>query len=699
MKKAALLSLSYFLVAVQGLISQTNPQGRQENFEYLIQQLFPVQDEDLPYEDLYEALFQYYMQPLDLNRVGQEDLQSLFLLTEQQIQSFFMHLQRNGKLLSIYELQAIPGWDLFTIHRIRPFVTVREAGYRRDNQNLLSRIKESGKAIFLLRTERVAEGRQGYQSRNDTTPPAYLGSPDKVYSRFRISRPHDFSFGITMEKDAGEQIKWKPSAKEYGADFVSYHATLFNQRKLKALTLGDYQLQFGQSLVFGSGFSIGKGAETITTLRRSNTGIRPYTSVLEAGFFRGGAFTYELVPQLNVTLLYSGTPGDAALTFSADSAPAHPASQFSSLQQTGYHRTKNEITSKGNIREQSAGAIVHFKSKDRRWQTGATSLYTHFSHSWKKRPAPYQLFEFSGKENFAGSVFAEYTWENIHLFSEMAMSLRGGTGFVGGSLITLSPEIAFSVHLRSYSPDFHSFYSTGFGEGTRTINEKGVYLGIKYQPSRKWWYSAYFDRFSFPWLRYRVDAPSDGYEYMLRANYQPSKKLLFYTQFREEVKDINLSEGSPIHIPLPGSKINYLLSMDFSVADNLRLQSRVQGSRYFYNGVTTKGFALAQDISWGYKQLRISGRLALFDTDDYQNRQYIYEKDVLWAFSIPAYNGKGIRNYLLLQYKISRQVTVWLRWSRSLYTDRTEISSGNEKIDGSQINQIKTQIRWTFINS
>ena len=116
MKGLALVS--FFLVLTCGLEAraQTLPPGNQDDFEHLIQQLFPVHDQegDAPSDDFYEALFQYYMQPLDLNKASQEELQSLFILSESQIQSFFQHLQRSGKLLNIYEMQAIPGWDLNT---------------------------------------------------------------------------------------------------------------------------------------------------------------------------------------------------------------------------------------------------------------------------------------------------------------------------------------------------------------------------------------------------------------------------------------------------------------------------------------------------------------------------------------------------------------------------------------------------------
>ena len=70
-------------------------------------------------------------------------------------------------------------------------------------------------------------------------------------------------------------------------DFWSAHLMLENQGKFRKLIVGDYQLQLGQGLLFGAGFGVGKGAETVNALQRVTLGIRPYTSVLEGGFLRG----------------------------------------------------------------------------------------------------------------------------------------------------------------------------------------------------------------------------------------------------------------------------------------------------------------------------------------------------------------------------------------------------------------------------
>lgn len=659
-----------------------------QDVQQLIEQLFPLPEDDLEYEDIYEVLLQYYTQPLDLNRAGIEELQSLFLLSDEQVLQLQRHIARNGPLLSIYELQAIPDWDLSTIRRVLPFVMVSDDPFLRSQKPLLKRILEDGNKVFLLRTERILEQKAGYLSKADTLPPAYLGSEEKVYARFRLNRPHDFSFGLTLEKDAGEAVAWNPGSRQYGADFLSFHALLYNQGNLKKIVVGDFQLQYGQSLVFGSGFSIGKGAETITTVRRNNTGLRPYTSVLETGFFRGAAFTYSIAPGLQLTSLYSHLRQDAI--------PEEETEHFASLQQTGFHRTLSETAAKDYIREQSAGSVLHYQSRNKRFQAGATTLLTFFNKPWQRKPRLYNYFEFNGKKNLTGSLFGEYRWQNFNLFSEIALSRSGGTGLVAGLLTSLLPTLDFSFLYRKYERDFHSFYGTAFSEGSRPINEEGLYWGLKYQPKSYLWFSAYFDSFSFPWLRYRVNAPSEGYEYMLRANYKPRREMLLYGQFRQEVKAINSPKETVIRQPVAGNKKSYLLSLGFSPSDRWNLHSRLQWSRYQLEENISHGYVLVQDASWSLAKFQLSGRIALFQTDSYDTRQYVYEKDVLWAFSIPAYYGKGVRQYLLLRYKLSRPLSLWFRWSRTAYIDRKVTGSGNERINSPTVQQLKAQIRWMF---
>jgi hypothetical protein len=283
------------------------------NLESFIEELFNLQDTDANYEDLYESLFLLYQNPLNINLASTDELKSLYVLSNQQIVNLQNYIQERGKLLTLYELQLIEGFDFATLEKIRPFVRVNAKDAIADNRPLLKRILEERNNYLITRYERGIEQKRGYSPKENETDNRYAGSADKLYMRYRVSKLGDFSIGITTEKDAGESMAWQPKSKNYLMDFWSFHFMLENQGKWRKMIIGDYQLQFGQGLLFGAGFSVGKGSETVNTADRVTLGIRPYSSVLESGFLRGAATTYSINKKLNVTAFASRLPQDASI--------------------------------------------------------------------------------------------------------------------------------------------------------------------------------------------------------------------------------------------------------------------------------------------------------------------------------------------------------------------------------------------------
>ena len=169
-----------------------------------------------------------------------------------------------------------------------------------------------------------------------------------------------------------------------------------------------------------------------------------------------------------------------------------------------------------------------------------------------------------------------------------------------------------------------------------------------------------------------------------------------FLQIREESKTRNISNDTNLYIQANGIKRIYWINCDYSAPPYLTFKTRAQFSTYQLNGVTTRGFALAQDVTVSAGRWSISFRHALFDTDDYDNRIYFYERDVWLAYSFPAYFGVGVRNYVLVQYKLTRKIDIWLRWSHTRYINRTEIGSEGETIVGNTANDIKFQARLSF---
>ena len=50
-------------------------------------------------------------------------------------------------------------------------------------------------------------------------------------------------------------------------------------------------------------------------------------------------------------------------------------------------------------------------------------------------------------------------------------------------------------------------FSNAVSEGSKPVNEKGLFAGIDFKINNFWEISAYLDQFKFPWMRYHKTSP------------------------------------------------------------------------------------------------------------------------------------------------------------------------------------------------
>lgn len=658
------------------------------DLQRFVDDIFANQDDDLNYEDLYENLAQLLSNPADLNQISREQLQAVFFISDPLITAILQYRESAGPFVSIYELQSVPGMTRDLFYKIIPFVTVRDPSSV-VNKSLWNRIRSGRNSYLVLRYDRTLEEKLGY---TDAATPSnrYAGSPDRLYARFRAARAGDFSFGFTAEKDAGEKIEWSASRKQYGADFLSFHGQLVNKGRMKNFIVGDYQAQFGQGLLLGSAFGIGKSAEPITTIRRPTVGFLPYTSLYESGYFRGVALTYRATSRLDIIGMYSNRWRDGNLV--QDTVEEN--SFIQSFSTSGLHRTPTELANKNTLLEQNLATGLIFRNSA--LESGVMLHHTWFNRPVLRRPTVYNQFYFQGDQNTNLGIFVNYRFRQVSLFGEAAQTLRGGFAATAGFIASLTSNLDFSFLYRTYARNYTSFYSNSLSENSVAQNEHGLYWGWKYQFKKTYSFAGYMDLFRFPWLRYRSYSPSSGTEWLLRFTYRPGSTALMYVQLMEENKQRNLSTESNLYVTAPGIRRNYLLNLEYKSSPHLQFRTRAQFNTYQLAESNTGGMVLLQDITYTIGKLAVSGRYALFDTDTYDNRIYLYERDVWLGFTFPAYDGVGVRNYLLVQYTLNSAIDIWARWSFRRFTDRETIGSGGETIAGNQQNDLRFQVRIRF---
>ena len=657
-------------------------------------------DADFDFNTLLETLEDYRRRPLPLNRATEAELLELQLLTAAQVTALLYHRERYGRLVNAYELQTIPGFDRSTILRILPFVRVD--GDLNESTASLATLLAEGESTLFLRYARTLETRRGYRPPDPERPAAsrYLGDPNQYYLRYRFATGRNFSAGLTAEKDPGEPF-WNDSLGRRGFDFYSAHLFVRNRGVFEAVALGDYAVSLGQGLILNTGFVGGKSANVLTTAQRSPV-LRPYTSVNEASFLRGAAATARLAKRWEVTGFVSYRRRDGNLveqTAVRDSLDElAPEFTLSSILNTGFHRTSNEIADRNTLRQFTAGGRAGYR--DGRRQFYVNTVYNAFDRPLNPRFQPYRRFAFSGRRLLNVSADYSYRLRNLSFFGETARSDNGGWAFLHGLTLPVDRRAAISVVHRHYAIDYQTLNARPFGEGSNGTNERGLYFGLRLTPAPNWTFDAYFDTFRFPFLRFQVDAPSRGHEWLARLTYTRRRRLILYGEVRREVKPFNRRDAETVFPTLDTrDRLQFRLHYEQRLEGAWTLRSRLQyGWLRFADGTPERGYLLYQDLIFRPRQRAFSAnaRLALFDTESFDLRFYTYENDVLYAFSIPAYFGQGTRTYLNVRYRVNRSLTLEGRLAQTRYSDRSEISSGLQRIDGNRQRDVRLQLRYRF---
>jgi hypothetical protein len=646
-------------------------------------------NEDVETEDdgYLQEMQHFLKEPINLNYADAGLLKELKLLNALQINNLLSYRKLLGNFLTVYELQAIPGWNLDVIRRIRPFITIAEK--TAVFQSLNKRFK-NGNSTLLFRAAQTLEKSKGYLLDRSTANNFYPGSPHKMLLRYKYKSGNALQYGLTAEKDAGEQFF--RGAQKNGFDFYSAHFFIRDIGIIKSLAIGDFSVNMGQGLIQWQTLAFGKGAEITNTKRQSEV-LKPYNSAGEIVFNRGVGITLQK-KNLEATGFVSYRKLDAG--FNTDTLDA--IDHITSLQSSGYHRTTNEIATKGAQRQLTFGGNVSFTNE--KFHIGANAVHYDFEYPITKADYLYNKFSLSGKRTGNYSLDYSYTYKNMHLFGEAAVDEDLDNAFINGLLINADANVAMTLLYRNISRAYQSLYANAFTENTFPSNESGFYSGITITPTSFVRIDAYVDFYHFPWLKYRVDAPTSGNDYTLQFTYQPNKQLQLASRFRYEKKPINFNPNNFYLNPVVGRpKKSLRTEFDYKIDNRFSLRSRVELSFFDQKDeFRQNGYLAFAQVNYkpALKPFSANIRLAYFETDGYDSRIYAFENDVLYGYSIPVFFDKGYRYYLNTHCKISRELSFWIRFAQTVYSDKTTIGSGLDAIKGNKKSEIKLQGIYSF---
>ncbi len=651
----------------------------------ILESLLEIQTEDFDYTELSERLNRFKKNKINLNKTNKNQLQELFFLNPLQINALLNHIADNGELIHELELQSIEGFDLETIKNILYFSSINYASGFEDFT--LKKLIKNAQNDLLIRSGKYLELQKGYDNNEKNT---YAGTQESVLVRYRLHYQNNIQLAINLEKDPGEKY-WANRNNPQGIDFLSFSLFIKDARKFKKIALGNYSLQFGQGLSLWSGLGFGKGAD-IFAIAKQDLGLIPFTSINEFSYFRGVASQIKF-GRFDLTPFVSSIKLDAGISFNSDTN----LEEISSLQQSGLHRTESEINNRNKIKQQVFGANIQYNFK--KFSIGLTAYQSTYNQKFSVGNSIYKKFDFTGNQLKNISLNYSYTYLNTYFFGEFAQSISYGYAFVNGIISSLSPAVSLVLLHRNYQRNYHSFFNQGLSENTNATNEKGFYSGIQIKPNKKFELNFYADAFKFPWLKFRVDAPSSGYDLFGQFTFSPNKNSKYIFRYQFEKKQQNSIGFNPIPFLIDVKKSKYRAEVQYQINREISLKNRAEIVQLQEgNSAFRFGFLAYQDVNYHPLSSKLSGnlRLALFETEDFDTRIYTYESDVLYGYSIPSLQNEGIRFYTNLRYNIKRGFDFWIKYAITKYNNLNTIGSGLEEIDGNQRSELKLQVRLQF---
>lgn len=650
MRRAILLML---LFSGSGVLFVNRAEG-QEIPERIIELITTAAEEggNIPDEGRMEELLEYYRQmlvtPLNINTADREDLERLDLLSDWQISAIISYREEYGQLLSLNELFNIPGLKSDIVSLLIPFLTT---GTKEDNYrfSLRSMLRDS-RAELLLKSRYIIEKEQGFlpikKADFEKKPDSrYLGPRGSLYSQLKYESTEHIKAAITLERDPGEK----------GVDYKSVNISVSKIGLLNRLVAGDFSARFGQGLVLWNSFAMDSYTDA-RSLSKHPAGLAPYNSTDENRALRGISATLEK-DDWRFTILASHRKYDARVV----------EGEYTSLLTTGLHNTRTTLERKGSLDGTLIGSNISWSGNSSRIsQTSAIYWYS-LPYGGRDTIQIRRDWQMGGYQaNF--SIDGYRVFHNFRIFGEMAADHTGSCAFIGGLLYSPTSKLETALLLRDYAGNYRAPFASPISRKSSIGGERSVRVAAQLLLGKYW--------------KTTADAEFCNDKYYLTISASSSEKAKSQLFFK-----YSLSE----------KRHSLRYNHTFRLSSLFRVAGRGDLNLIDDNGLKY-GYHLSAETIFKTPAGKIDAslRLAYFNAALWDNRIYVYERDMLYNFSVPVYYGEGVRCYLNLHIIPVRRCDIWLRIATTRYLDRDIISEGTGLISGPLKSEAKVQLRFRF---
>lgn len=664
----------YFVIALLLVLSFYNTKAQENQSPDLIEndanpeiqqalEFIQFQSDDELDLNLYiDILERFANRPISINDAKVKELEELPLLSPILAQKIVNYRNENGNIANLSELLRIEGFDIQTVKLISPFITLKSYQLIKGSEEYKVNLK--GKGDYNLLTRYDFPKKEGFKGNE----PSYPGLPIRFYQRINYTIPNKFRFGWIAEQDPGEAWDKKP-------DFNTAYLQFEKQDGIvRKFLVGDYHLHFGQNLLIGPYFALGKSSN-LSSWYRNSYAIRPNTSASEFGFRRGAAVELQY-NKWNAVIFGSRQKLDGSI----DSLN----NLVKSVSINGLHRTESEYARQNLITQNMYGAMLTYATD--KFEIGGSFLSSREFAKKSKIPGA----------NMYNSLAAKYRLKNGIIFGEVAYDYQSSeASMVYGILTQLGNGVNFSSIYRNYKANFESPLSNAFA-ATSSNNEIGIISGLEFIINKNLKLATYADFYERPDGNVSLDYATKHQDALLQLTALKKRKWESYIRYRYRINTEKSESVSDVKIPLSEniSKHNLRINSVFNASKEWRFSNRVE----LVTSEDKNGFLVYFDLQWRPIELpwAIDFRYAIFDTESFDQAIYAYESSLPYSWSIPPYYNRGSRKYIQVRYKGFRKASIWVRYAIWNYNNISSISSGNDAIMSNKKGDLSLMFRYKF---
>lgn len=629
-------------------------------------------------EDVLHTLDELAQNPINANRAEFDDFMRIPAMRPAYARALIRQRGRLGRFTSRTQLQSVPGIPSPVMARLEPYLTLGTPSELLRATVLDPSYWTAGARVeSLTRVRATLETMDGYRDDLPNKSRIYEGPPVERYQRISVQTRH-----VRL----GTHFRAAPGAVGYTtghvmkASFVGFtDLPLFDH-----FVAGRYNVSYGMGLSMGGGRIPRRGFDA-TVPRGGQRTISPYSGTSYSQGHRGAAIRFGNAISTSIWASSRGYAGSVADSAGLRWSVSEPV-----------FRTSAERSRRDNFKVRLAGVRSELRKPG--YQVGVAGWIAETSETVVPSGT---LYPEVGVQGSRFGVFSADVWlwgQSGSYGAEVAVDAGGSYGLVFGGEVSVGQGVDVTLIGRLIDAGFQSPFGSSVGAWSgRPSNERGVYVGVGYVPSRRVRVAAYSDQYSSLLPRGNRVLPVRGHDMGLRflgGGGVFELQATLQMRVRDEENDGFDQYGRTYRQQYTSSRSSTRLDLTTSLLPRATWVTRAE---WVWAGqdehAADHGYLIHQDLSWWMSSmLRLQARVTIFHSESHISRLYGWEPDVGLASAMPSFSGQGSRHFVLLTFKPNAKVDARIKLARTQMPHQYSIGSGNDMIRGNQRTQIHTSI-------